>query len=97
MRFPVAVLLQKMRDMLARNEFLHAHAVIDVSHIHGTVFADGKIMTPINLAVIIAEAAPLGEDFAGEVEFEDLTAIRRSRFEVASIDHVEQVVWADGQ
>ena len=70
---------------------------MDVSDIDGAVPANGKIMTPIDLAVIIAEAAPLGEDLAGEVEFEDLTAIRRSWFEVASIDHVEEVVWADGQ
>src|SRR5262249_55717282 len=85
------------RKPLARNEFLDAHAVIDVPHVHGTIFANGKIMAPVDLTVIIAEAAPLGEDLAGEVELKDLTTVGGSRSEVASVDDVEQIVGADGQ
>ena len=65
---------------LVRNEFLDPHAVIDVSDIDGTVSADGKIMTPIDLAVIIAIAAPFRKDFAGEVKLKNLPAVWGSRF-----------------
>src|SRR5215813_6244332 len=81
--------------MLARNELLHAHAVIDISHVHRTIFSNGQIVAPINLAVIISEAAPLREDFAGEVKLQDLATVGRRRFEVASVDYVKQIVWAD--
>jgi hypothetical protein len=63
-----------------RNEFLDPHAVIDVSDIDGTVSANGKIMTPIDLPIIIAIAAPFRKDFAGEVKLKKLPAIWGSWF-----------------
>ena len=59
-----------------RNEFLDTHAVIDVSDVDSTISANGKIMTPVDLAVIIAVAAPFRENLAGEIELEQLTTIR---------------------
>src|SRR5579859_2116521 len=82
---------------LVRDEFLDAHAVVNVSDVDGAIFTDGKVVAPINLAVVIAEAAPLGEDFAGEIELKELTTVGRTRLEVASVDYVKQIVGADGQ
>jgi hypothetical protein len=78
-----------------RNEFLDTHAVIDVSDVDSTISANGKIMTPVDLAVIIAVAAPFRENLAGEIELEQLTTIRGRRFEVAPVDHIKQIVGAD--
>ena len=78
-----------------RNEFLDTHAVIDVSDVDSTISANGKIMTPVDLTVVIAVAAPFRENFAGEIELEQLTTIRGHRFEVAPIDHIKQIVGAD--
>jgi len=65
---------------LLRNKFLDAHAVVDVANVDSAIFADGEVMAPVDLAVVIAEAAPLSEDFAGEIEFEELTAIDAGGF-----------------
>ena len=65
---------------LLRNKFLHAHAVKDVANVDSAIFADSEVVAPIDLAVIIAEAAPLGENFAGEIEFEELAAIDAGGF-----------------
>ena len=76
---------------------MDAHAVIDVSHVYGTIFAYGEIVAPVDLAIIVAEAAPLGEDFAGQVELKDLTTVGRSGLEVAAVHNVEQIVRANGE
>ena len=86
---------KQVRKRLMRNAFLDTHAVIDVSDVDRTISANGKIMTPVDLAVVIAVAAPFRENFAGEIELEQLTTIRGHRFEVASIDHIKQIVGAD--
>ena len=78
-----------------RNEFLDTHAVIDVSDVDSSISANGKIMPPVDLAVVIAVAAPFREHFAGEIEFEQLTTIRGHGFEVATVDHIKQIVGAD--
>ena|SRR5437764_8050290 len=80
---------------LLRDELLYAHAVVDVTDKDGAVFADGEIMAPVNLAVVIAEAAPLGENFSVKVEFEELATIKACGFEVAAVDDVQQIVGAD--
>ena len=82
---------------LLRNKFLHAHAVVDVANIDGAIFADGEVVAPVDLAVVIAEAAPLGEDFSGEIEFEELAAIDSRGFEIAAVNDVEKIVRADGE
>jgi len=49
------------------------------------------------LAVVIAEPAPFGKDFAGEIEFEELAAIDSREFEIAAVNDVEKIVGADGE
>ena len=76
---------------------MYAHAVIHVAHVNGAVLADRQVVSPINLPVIVSEAAPFGEDFSGKVEFEKLSAIGGVWFQVASINDVKEIVRADGQ
>src|SRR6516162_2766585 len=76
---------------LARNEFLDTHAVIDVSDVDGTISANGEIMAPVDLAIVIAVAAPFRENFTGEIELQQLTTIGGDRFEVAPVDHIKQI------
>src|SRR5260221_3040697 len=82
---------------LLRNKFLDAHAVVDVANVDGAIFADREVVAPIDLAVVIAEAAPPGEDFAGEIEFEELAAIDAGGFQIAAVHDVEKIVGADGE
>src|SRR5215470_4874211 len=59
------------------DELLNAHAVVDVADVNRTIFANSNVVTPIDLAIVVAKAAPFGEDFPGKVEFQELAAIGR--------------------
>src|ERR1700739_1389321 len=83
--------------ILLRDEFLYAHAVVDVTNVNGAIFANSEIVAPIYLAIVIAEAAPLRENLSREIEFEKLAAIGRRRLEVAAVNDVEEIVGADGK
>jgi hypothetical protein len=71
--------------------------VIYVADIDRAIFSDCEVVAPINLAVVIAEATPLGEDFSGEIELKKFTTIGSRGLEVAPIDYVQQIVGSDGE
>src|SRR5215472_13923431 len=79
------------------DELLNAHAVVDVADVNRTIFANSNVVTPIDLAIVVAKAAPFGEDFPGKVEFQQLAAIGRTGFQVATVNDIEQIVGADGE
>ena len=76
---------------------MYAHAVINIPDVDGTVFAYGQIVAPIDLAVVVAETAPLGKNFSSEIELQKLAAIRRRGLEVAAVNDVEKIVRTDGK
>src|SRR4029077_7495337 len=80
---------------LTRHEFLDAHAVIDVAYVNSAVLAGCQIVAPVDLSIVIAEAAPFREDFSGKVEFEKLSAVRRIGLQIAAVHGVEQIVRSD--
>src|SRR5262249_54873354 len=54
-------------------------------------------MSPVDLAVLIAEAAPFGEDLAAEIELQDLATIGRAWLQIAAVYNVKKIVGADGE
>ena len=88
--------LVKIRTLaLTRHEFLDAHAVIDVAHVNSAVLPGCQIVPPVDLPIVIAEAAPFREDISGKVEFEKLSAVGRIGLQIAAVHDVEQIVRSD--
>jgi len=49
------------------DEFLHATAP-DVSNVDSAIFADGEVMTDVNLTIIVAVAAPTVQHLSGKIK-----------------------------
>ena len=69
--------------------------MINIADIDRAVFSNRDVMATIDLPIIIAEATPFGDDFAGEIDFKKLATIGRRGFQVAAINDIEQIVAPD--
>src|SRR3989442_12945446 len=64
----------------AWDKFLHAHPVIHIAHIHRAVFADGQVVAPVNLSVVISKSAPLSHDYTLTIQLQNPPTVGRRRF-----------------
>src|SRR5437667_12070622 len=69
----------------AWDKFLHAHPVVHIADVHRAVFADGQVVAPVNLPVIISKPAPLRQDLALQIEFQKAAAVGWRGLQVAAV------------
>src|SRR5207248_9937977 len=67
------------------NELLNAHAMINIADIDRAIFSNRHVVAPIDLPIIIAEATPFADDFAGAIDVTKLAKICRRGLQLAAV------------